>query len=306
MAIKLLTYNTAILSDISQKIAGIKEGYSAKLLRAQKIIDKIILNNYDIICLQEVFEESVKDLFEENLINAGYKVIVKATPYDFIKEDSGLFFASRFPFSNANRKSAFRRFDNVSFPDGMADKGLFGCVLDISDIADDRILYVFNTHLQSDRMEYGIRIKQIRQIRKSINYYLLNQSASFNKTSILLAGDMNVIGIPTQEGESNEEYKILIEGLGFPKDIFHDLYPDDRGYTWDYEFNSFIRKNDPNDIDKQRLDYVFAFDKIPNLPGSTKSIKLKKIECNYARVVKFTDNNALDLSDHFGLEIEIY
>jgi endonuclease/exonuclease/phosphatase family metal-dependent hydrolase len=288
---KLLTYNVAMLPDPLG---------TDKATRAKYICDEIMKCDYDIICLQEVFSEPIRKIFDNRLKGKYPYRKIKSDDNDFLNEDSGLFFASKFPFSSDTKFQEF--FDNQPLTgDSISDKGIFGAKLLVKNSQNkDSFLYVFNTHLQSTEAYYEVRKKQIGQIRRFVAKALRNNVDS----ACLLCGDFNVIG------DAKNEYSSMLINLSFVRDLYRDAhpYPDNPGYTWDGVNNKFIHKTAANDKDQQRLDYIFAFDEVP-IPDDNAGAgtQLRPVNVTSIEVKTFEkkpyDNNT-NLSDHYGLEME--
>jgi len=301
--VKLFTYNTAMLPD--------PWGFR-KSERAQGLLKVLAQCEYDILCLQEVFDETIRQTLKDGLVGKFPYIVEKADDNDFLNEDSGLFFASRFPV----RGVTFREFSAKSYSssDVFADKGIFGACLAIT---DGQVLFVFNTHLQSGITHSQARDLQITEISDFVRQVLTGphgQAHLAQKRGVLLAGDFNVIG------DIGEEYAEMLKRLGNPRDLYRELNPVPAGYTWNSEENSLIKENDTTDKDMERLDYIFAYNHVPvtnekagNNPGDNvvpPEEHLPPLQCLSCRIIKPKSMNSpglpdqYDLSDHYALEAE--
>jgi len=208
-----------------------------------------------------------------------------------LHEAMPVFFASRFPilgrtfleFADAAPINPF-----ASGYDALADKGVFGALLDLAPDFPNKELYCFNTHLQSSRQYDEVRAKQLAQIRKTIARTLRNHRAA-----TVLCGDFNVIG--ERAGlQPTTEYAHALARLGHPRDLFREANPNAPGFTWDATRNPMIPKDDG---DHERLDYVLAFDCVPTTDDSKPRVPIPLL---FSRKVGLA-MVATNLSDHFGV-----
>jgi len=260
---------------------------------------------YDIMCLQEVFDESVRRQLSAGLADMFPYIIAKAGDNDIFNEDSGLFFASRFPIL----RHTFREF-YVSQPwtfDAGVDKGLFIACLQLPGGNEERILHVYNTHLQSTLTYNRTREKQLAQLRLFIERALKTEKMNNpeKKVSALLMGDFNVVG------DKSGEYKRMMSLLGSPIDLFRKLNPNDDGYTWNSKENLFLRYRDENDHDMERLDYILTFNGIPLADDNRQVEAIDPLTCKSCGLFKPKASGMpglpedSDISDHYGLEAVI-
>jgi endonuclease/exonuclease/phosphatase family metal-dependent hydrolase len=262
--------------------------------------------SYDIICIQEIFHEDTREQLK-NSLEAEYPFIVeKSSDHDILNEDSGLFFASRFPIL----RHTYREFDSHSLLswDRWVDKGIFIAALDIGSEDETRVFHVYNTHLQSTISEGDTRKKQLTQVRKLVYKALETECSACDPSQLnaVLLGDFNVVG------DSCEEYKTMLALLGYPRDLYREKNPRKDGYTWDSKHNKFINFLDKDDTDMQRLDYIFAFNTLPIADDNSKIESIGQIECLSCGLVKLRASQKIgnlpkkiDLSDHYGIEATI-
>ncbi|MBI5216272.1 MAG: sphingomyelin phosphodiesterase [Ignavibacteriae bacterium] len=282
--LKILTFNVKMLPG-----PGGEE-------RAAKIIKAINANKYDIICLQEVFDEDIREMFVEGFGRTLKHQVPKCHDNDLFNEDSGLFFASKHPIESWG----YKEFNECSFTDCWADKGIFGARLSFTDGKKPFTFLLFNTHLQSEVQYQQTRVSQLRQLRRFIGHALTQLDVHANENdkprndiAVMLCGDMNVIG------DVDQEYNSMKGSLGFPRDLFREkskiTIP---GYTWDCKENSNMIPDD--DGDRLRLDYMFAFNRFPTDNGQ--GTLLRNISCTKVSVQPFATTPTTRLSDHFGVE----
>jgi len=180
--IKILTYNMYLLPP---GIGGRNGAFKTE--RLYEFIH-FYMQNYDIICLQEVFGMFSKRL--DILINAAkeynYYIVTKKhsiLEWPIFPIDSGLVILSRFPIKDVG----FCAFPRGSHADMFAQKGILYCKIQI----DNQLINIYNLHMQAQ--EY----KEIRkiQLQTLCNYIKPNFPT-------IICGDFNI-------AFNNIEYNIL-------------------------------------------------------------------------------------------------
>jgi exonuclease III len=133
-------------------------------------IDKL-MGKYDVVCLQEYFC-SVLGL---NKKAYGYNCIIPSSPFYKIV-NSGLAIYSKYPLEYID----FISFDNLSYIDGMSDKGFL--IVKFND------LYIINTHLQSS---YEVENNDYDCAKIQLNK-ILDYCKNKNLKKVVICGDMNL------------------------------------------------------------------------------------------------------------------
>jgi endonuclease/exonuclease/phosphatase family metal-dependent hydrolase len=303
MKIRFLTYNLAMLPSPLG---------TAKEKRAEEFVKKIMKKPvYDIIGLQEIFAEEIRDYLTRYLKEHYPYIVGKSGSPNPLNQDSGLFFASKFPIM----RHTFQEFHDKSFftPDKIADKGILAVRFEFgsaADAADATILRVFLTHLQSRNSEFKTREKQLTQLRRFITQSSTPGKNRKNPAKIytILLGDFNVTG------DNGEEYRKMLDLLDYPRDLFREKNPKRKGFSWNSQENLFLKSVYEDDNDMQRLDYVFSYDHIPYVykHKQHESVKLGKVVCHSCGIFKPKSSGnsgelpgKWDLSDHYGVEAVI-
>lgn len=283
----------------------------AKEKRAEEFVNKIIKKPvYDIIGLQEIFDEEIRQYLFHRIRQKYPYIVKKSASPNPLNQDSGLFFASKFPIL----RHTFREFHDKSLftSDVIAEKGIlaaafeFGSAAD-ADAANSTTLRVFLTHLQSNKPDFKTREKQLAQLRKFIVHSLARERKKTNPGKIytILLGDFNVIG------DYDDEYQKMLALLDYPRDLFREKNPKNKGLTWNSQKNLFIQNVHEGDNDMQRLDYIFTYDHIPyaHKRRQNETVKLGKVAyhaCDIFEPKLATNPGDLprncDLSDHYGVE----
>lgn len=189
--------------------------------RSKRIADRIKAGQYDIIALNEVFDEEARDKFVSELKGTFPNYVAYIGDPAVGAEDSGLMLFSRFPFEplpNATHRHdpsyliarnngadwkdvAFIEYDEDVFPDNWAGKG--AAFVRIKHPETGRIFNVAFTHMQAsypededDRSEWlapiTVRVAQFDDLRRVIVESLLPDQFSREDTFVL--GDLNVDG----------------------------------------------------------------------------------------------------------------
>jgi len=249
--------------------------------RANKVAEILRESDYDIICLQEVFDNEVREILVRKL-EQQYPFIIEKSKYHFPclldnvnwLQDSGLFFASKYKIL----WHQFVPFLNCEGLDSLAFKGTLGTCIQISDDSqkEPKSLMVFTTHLNAHHSETAL--KQLDEIMSFINQQ--------NYTNLVLCGDFNI----DERGGNYNELISKTNGI----DLFRKMFPDietDPGFTIDSDLNHNMVSGDAH----YRVDYLLDLS-----PGGSKNLEVNNIKLMYAGEVP--DNL---LSDHFGVEMEI-
>ncbi|MCA9772569.1 MAG: endonuclease/exonuclease/phosphatase family protein, partial [Myxococcales bacterium] len=220
---------------------------------------------YDVIVLNEVFDEEARDDFVRKL-RRKYPAYVAYLGDDAVgTEDSGLMLFSRFPFQHlpqtshraeaddvearnfgANWKDvAFIEYDHDVFPDNWAAKGCGFARIKNSD--SKRVYNVAFTHMQAsypededDQSEWlepiQARSGQLQQIETMLKGTLL--AHQFGREDVFLLGDMNIdgdladpnLGTAGYDRPNLWEWTVAFNNTtlgGFFTDVLHD--------TWAFE-----------------------------------------------------------------------
>jgi endonuclease/exonuclease/phosphatase family metal-dependent hydrolase len=263
--LRLLTFNVHMLTPF------------ASVQRAAAVARAVNERGYDVVCLQEVFDEDARAIFVRDLAGSFLHLVPEAGGAGW-RDDSGLFFASQSPLLT----SAFQPY---SFPiptpgfDFLATKGALGVHLRHGVDGSSCDLLVFDTHL--DSVLASTRRQQLVRLRDFMAE-TVSQLPDPARTAVLIAGDMNVRG---ENGQG--EYLQMLSLLGEPRDLYVEAGNGDDGCTHPV--------SDP----RRRLDYWLALDSIV-LNGEPQP--LAPVQVVSVRVAPFDDR---ELSDHLPVEVVI-
>ena len=98
------------------------------------------------------------------------------------------------------------------------------------------------------------------------------------------------------------EYAQIARHFGRTRDLYRKHNPGKHGATWDPPANRrMVRGNQT----RKRLDYVFAIDSIAHPDPKKPRLVFRKLACKAAEVLPFQTADGGNLSDHFGLQVEV-
>ena len=229
--------------------------------RSDSIIRKILEDDYDIVCLQQLFDRNARDKFIK-LLNIRYPYLNIDENYGsyLVGSNSGLSIFSKFPINEKYQHS----FSNYGGSDHLSKKGIMGIQITFQ----EKPLYIYNTHLQSGSSDefkssyssisyspplhsmsslsnmfgYGptseeIRMKQIDEcMGKIMTWSNYNMNPSF-----ILTGEFNIL-----TKESNILYKNLIKQVN----VFDNTVKDS------FNFSFSLHQTGLTESDK-RTNYTF-------------------------------------------------
>lgn len=260
------------------------------------------LNNedYDFVLLQELFNEGTREYVLSKIDTNKYVSIIPRIDYssfpEFIFNDAGLFYMSRFPLidlSNIEFENGIENKGNTIHKllkkeisistDFLANKSIAGSLFQINDSTK---LFLCSTHVQAIGSKHQKR-SQLRQIRKFIEqavYKIVKSKIvkSSDNLAVILTGDFN------SDAYNEEKFELLLNYLGNPRDLHSEFNPDKKDYTFNLRF-----------LNRQlRFDYIFAYDSLLNLP-------LKKVRAISINATDIRDENGESISDHLALKASI-
>eukprot|EP00347_Sterkiella_histriomuscorum_P019255 403342346 len=253
-----------------------------------------LLDDFDIICNQEVFDffnYSRKERLISHAMKAGFINYAVAPPAPFFSEYSlsgGLVTFSRFPIL----ETSFKPYRYGVLSDQISYKGVLYCKIDVA----GAILHIFQTHTQASyfgtsveefNITFECRLEQLRIIRMFIEEKTRNATSD---ELIILCGDINVNGAKVDRkgqvyrdmvkdkpefkavlDEYEREYDLLISILtnnnedvavdvmrqansGVSPVTFGDCYIDEKGKEHPLE-TQLVKVEDH--CTQQSLDYIF-------------------------------------------------
>jgi hypothetical protein len=255
---------------------------------------------YDFVIFQELFDESARDYIITNIDQDIYGSMVSRVDYnsfpEIIFQDAGLFLMSKYqqidlsdvPFDDQVSVSEgavhmnLRKEISLS-TDFLANKSIMGS---LHQIADSTHLFIFTTHVQA-LGSISHKREQYRQIRDFIEYatYAVVKAGIIKSPQnmiVLLTGDFN------SDAYDEDKVETLIQELGNPRDLHHEMNPEKKEYTMMFKLLNMYK----------RFDYIFAYDKIGSVP-----LKIVNVQSINATDIKNDQNNSI--SDHLAIKASL-
>lgn len=311
--LSVLTYNVKLLPahvKIGVRPRGIPRGFYETGLRGLKdedrvtrLIKRLCTGEWDIVCLQEVYQEGARKRLADAFAAEGYNLVAHASDRDLFHEDSGLFLASKLPIV----WHRFEEFAASAGSDTWSDKGVLCARIDASSRFGKvpHELYFFGTHLQSSNVHWPVRQLQLLQLQRFVRTCI--GSPKPNAAAAILAGDFNVAAEAQVLGSTNlaptAAYRSMLELLDYPRDAYRQAHAAKPGVTRDASVNYTMTRDVESQV--ERIDYVFSFDAVPESHSEAVGNRLLSLHCKEASVLPFEsdddDGGTRHLSDHFGV-----
>jgi endonuclease/exonuclease/phosphatase family metal-dependent hydrolase len=294
--------------------------------RARRIGEELAerADQLDIVALSETFAKGPVETLVENLGNRFPYRVTRQPSSSFGRTNGGLSLFSRFPI----RKVYAKKFNTCSLDDCLATKGFIHAIVELS---EQLKVNVISTHLDAGggRADRKSRARQLNIIRDYMTDKRVGQ-----QWPTLLMGDMNVDGIRGPgarlglQRAGRSEYQTMLQTLSQPCEGCTDaacaqfcnrpptdLVADEHG-PWAFKRKQTQKFNSMNCVgrslgsckqpehvsnwtDRERLDYIFAFDGPPTARY--------KLQVQRARHLPFADNACQTdyLSDHKAVQAEL-
>lgn len=280
---RMLTLNTWLLSTP----LGI-EAAPDRPCRARQIGDRLASHFYDVVLLQEGFDEK----------NVNNLIARAAYPYRFsryprpkgLEMSGGLAFLSVFPVSFQHNEP----WDDAAGPDAFAQKGFFHARLRHPSM--DSPLDFVTLHLNAN---YGSPFT-FQAVRRNQLLHLEDELARYGRSTLLVAGDFNVVGPPMLVGDAatNAEYQQALRAILAPtlKDAWIPLRSKLPGFTSDDCVNTYLSGCAQNSEHRKRIDMLFYDDE-----RNCYELELADVLVDEFREAPGTGCPKDHLSDHFGL-----
>ena len=295
--IKILTYNIFCRPPF---IVNNRTLNDHKWARLRDIID-IVIENYDIICFQEMFGTLsfkrswlIREAKKKGFIYSAYS----GNPLNDTKfnkkdkcwtptVDGGLLTISKYPFDESvNIKEII--FSKSSGMDSLSRKGSIFTRIKISEAIS---IDLYNTHFQS---QDGNLFHQIRMSQASeLSLFMNCNSIGSNSKTVILAGDLNV-------DANSLYYQDLISNLNshYTNELYDTMYFIDKSNritSGDIKNENCSITNPEYSSTFKSIDYIFIY-------NNNKLISGKKCK---ADILKFGSENFINLSDHYAVSYEM-
>ncbi|MFF8512823.1 endonuclease/exonuclease/phosphatase family protein [Streptomyces sp. NPDC015492] len=286
-------------------------------VRADKISEKILADNYDIIAINEGFDGDMKTAFLQKLFSTYPYYITNMEGNSGVEQDSGLMLFSKFPIENLAEKESgddtcvdapeddqckgfFRWYEDSAGKDDWSHKG--AGYIRINNPVTHRPLDLYITHTQAynGADQVAAREKQMADLADFIE----DTHDPVNRDSIIM-GDLNVSsdqepGSHTHSQEYIHTMNTYFSPLGYI-DTRDYLSREDRQYSFSDQ-NTQNAGGDAQDGSKdERLDYIL-FRQAENTQDAPSCVQQSWLQKQmYFRGTVNDEVVATDLSDHYGL-----
>lgn len=170
------------LKIISYNISALPKWFNLNgnpLKRIEEIIDLLIKNDADVICLQEVFDIKIKNRIAQELLK--YDFHYKPSNSMFYLS-SGLMILSKYNIIS----KGFEAYNNYSGEDSFSEKGILFITIEIN----NTVYTIINTHLNANAI-FSLYRRCIKTREKQMDQ-LLKFVKNSNRDNILLCGDFNI------------------------------------------------------------------------------------------------------------------
>lgn len=265
----LMTYNTMLLPKVLSYAQAERAALIAPVI-AQSA-------DYDIICINEGFDNHAQGILSKGLQAAGYKHVTPVVNGPSGFSNGGVFLASR---------HALDRFETTVYPEGlnsdkMANKGAQFVRLR----KDGLIVYIAITHLQSSRgsSERKIRADQLSRLSAMLSDF--TTAAREEGALVLIAGDLNICAVNDSD-EYAEALRTMRAQLVAPRP--------EGSWTSDPEHNSLCHYRYPHEP-QEWLDYILQCNR--GVPVQDAKLTLVEPQSDY----RLNGTVMRDLSDHYAL-----
>lgn len=286
----IITYNTHLYDET---IAGT---LSPSLIhedstRESEMVKKFNEDSLDLVCLNEVWDDSIKTQFATQLKTQYPYSFNFNNPIVPSAPDNGLLILSKCQLSDTN----FTEYDHLKGWDALGRKGFMRAKVLFQYEQNEYIpIYVFVTHTQADDSEECQ--KNLKQLRDAV------ESIAWGYYPVIVLGDLNTTAEDSCHNPT-EEYLAMLDlfkPYGFC-DLYRNKMPNAAeypGYTSDGINNELCKIFNPSNKSQTRIDYILVNSKV-NLASS-----LIEIPENYTYYG--TDSQGImkeiDLSDHYPLK----
>lgn len=244
--------------------------------RTEAVGKVLAQNEYDVILFQEAFTNAVRGslLFH---IGKGYHNIFQRAPLG--KLNSGVFNLSKFKIL----KSSFMPYRICGGIQCTAKKGIMYMKIELSKGIE---VDIFNHHTQAYDYNQQIRKIQLEQLKAFVD------SKNDGSIPVIIAGDFNING-------NGEEYPIIKEIFPRMKDVWHELYPNKLGNTWDPIKNYWASIDADLNAVAERLDYILIRD------GKNYKWQINETQIVFDQELPWNSGLGFDkyvlASDHYGV-----
>lgn len=297
--IKVLTYNTFLLRDIA--VASTTQW--SQNARAEKLGNAAFINNYDILLLQECFDNTAATTLRQKLISKfPYQTPVLGqtkqgwnnTDGDWREitsggfENGGVMIASKYPIEVMNQYIFPKGCDF----DALSLKGFVYARI----LKDGKRMHFIATHLQSTQPGCGGNEVSIRKSQLTMIKSYINDLKIPTDEVVIYGGDFNII-------KGSLEYPDMLQTLNVSSPQYKGL-----SYTWDTKTNTMASYHYPYPANQpEYLDYILVSND-HLVPPTWQNIAFDPVSPSLMTYTNLSNNTYYwaDYSDHYPVEANIY
>jgi sphingomyelin phosphodiesterase len=293
--IRVLSYNTFLLSNLGASITQWSQEERASMLG-----EADFLKNYDVLLLQECFDNTSVRALRENLsATFPYETPVLGRDNDgwdsvsgdwdkLALEDGGVMIASKYPIEEMKQHIFIN--GGCGFFESMSKKGFVYARIR----KDGKAVHFIATHTQSadpgcKGNDVAVRTAQLKEIKSYID------SLNIPVTEmVMLGGDFNII-------KDTPEYADMLQILQVSAPSYRGL-----PYTWDPKSNTMASFHYPEN-ESEYLDYIFVSNK-HLVPPSWHNVVFAPSSSTLMTYTNLSKEKYywVDYSDHYAVEGNIY
>lgn len=243
--------------------------------RVKPIVDEIVSQDADIVCLQEVFDKDANDRLVEELNNKGYDCIHSVMPGSYFKPgsflrplSSGLLIAVRRQAHSIHIEEVNAwKFNNMKGEDQFSHKGVLGATFSYTlPNGNNKPLYVIDTHLQASYKKRGYgdaRTEEVEGIASLVRKLVQNSE------DCVLCGDFNCGPNPLEPSDKPDEYEQQVREL---KGVGLEELPQDPSETLKGTFVDVKKAGNP--IKESVVDHPYYSQNLRS--GTTQIIDIRR------------------------------
>lgn len=293
--IKVLTYNTFLLRDLG--ISSLTQW--SQQARAEQLGDESFLKNYDILLLQECFDNTAANKLRKKLLPTfPYQTPVLGQTKngwdntsgfwrDILQggtENGGVMIASKYPIE---------RMDQYIFPAGCSLEAFFlkGFVY-VRILKEGKRIHLIAVHTQSTQPSCRGEEVDIRQQQLGLMKTYIDRLSIPADEMVIYGGDFNII-------KNTPEYTKMLETLNVDIPTYKGL-----PYSWDTKTNTMASYHYPYPANKQtHLDYILV-SKNHLVPPSWQNVVFDPVSSNLMTYTNLIGDKYYwtDYSDHYPVE----
>lgn len=277
-----MTFGILSILSLNSWFPPLKLPNNEQAKRKLFLVDSLLKQNADIICLQEIYKKDILELLLAKSVKQYNSCKIEYARFGFSKvnKSGGLVILSKYPIINSSFHQ-YPKSKDFRLDERIASKGFL-----VANITfDGQVMVIINTHLYSGRNAKAERIRS-DQIGYLFNY-IDNELKLTKDKMVVLAGDFNITNPVLKSGKTG-----LIDSISYHVIIKDQQFIDPSAgktdyYTYDCLHNRYAGLWYNKSENRQIFDYIF-YRGFPEDYQATVNILF----------------NTMPVSDHYGLLME--